>query len=138
MRVLLIHCKKYNVKIIRIATRPHNIKPEKILERIQDCNNCICALITIEKNDDGEKTTKELSQEIIKMSKEVGIKNIVLLPFAHLSNNLADSKECIEIIDLLQERLRQDVIVLRSHFGSDKELLLNICGHPGNVRYREF
>jgi len=72
------------------------------------------------------------------MSKEVGHKNIILLPFAHLSNRLADSGKSLKILVNLESLLKKDFNVIRSHFGSHKSLLLDIYGHPGNVRYREF
>jgi threonyl-tRNA synthetase len=72
------------------------------------------------------------------MSQEVKHKNIVILPFAHLSNNLANSEDGIKAIDFIEEKLKQDYHVIRAHFGSHKSLLLDIYGHPGNARYREF
>jgi len=76
--------------------------------------------------------------EVAKMSQEVGHKNIVILPFAHLSNNLAKVKEGIKAITLIEEKLKENYNVIRAHFGSHKSLLLDIYGHPGNARYREF
>ena len=38
----------------------------------------------------------------------------------------------------IEENLKKEFNVMRAHFGSHKELLLDIYGHPGNARYREF
>ena len=138
MKALLFHCKEYGVKIERLANRPENIVPEKVEEKEQTSENCIVALITIEKGDKIKQTCFRLTKEISKMSKEVGHNKIVILPFAHLSNNLASSKDGIKAINLIEEELKKEFNVVRAHFGSHKSLLLDIYGHPGNARYREF
>lgn len=138
MRALLFHCKQYGVKVGRMANRPEGITPEEVNESEQSCTNCVVALITVEKNDDTIKVSSGLSREISRMCNEVGRKDVAILPFAHLSNNLAKAEDGIEVISLIEEDLKKDFNVLRAHFGSHKELLLNIHGHPGNARYREF
>jgi threonyl-tRNA synthetase len=138
MRALLFHCKNYGVKIGKLADRPKDITPEEISQNEQHCKDCIVALVTVEKDDDIKRTSSGLSAEIAKMCQEVGQKNIVILPFAHLSNNLAKAKDGIKIISLIEENLKEEFNVMRAHFGSHKELLLDIYGHPGNARYREF
>ena len=138
MRALLFHCKNYGVKIDRMSDRPEDIAPEEVSENEQSCKDCIVALVTVEKNDDAQKTSSGLSEEVAKMCLEVGHKNVVILPFAHLSNNLAKSSDGIKIISMIVDNLKVDFDIIRAHFGSHKELLLDIYGHPGNARYREF
>ncbi len=138
MRALLFHCKKYKTKINKLSNRPKGIKPEEIKEKEQKRKDCIVSLITIEKEDILKKADFEIAKEISKMSKEVGHNNIIILPFAHLSNNLASTKECIEVINSIENKLKKKFNITREHFGSHKSLLIDIYGHVGNVRYREF
>ena len=138
MRALLFHCRNYGVKIDRLANRPKDITPEEVKEKEQSCKDCIVVLTTIEKEDKIEQFCSQLVDEITKMSQEVGCKNIVILPFAHLSNNLAKAKDAIKAITLIEDKLKNNYNVIRAHFGSHKSLLLDIYGHPGNARYREF
>ncbi len=138
MKALLFHCKRYITKISRLSVRPKNLSPEPIRKKGWNCRDCIVVLLTVEKKDSIKKNCDELVREISKMSKEVGHKNIILLPFAHLSNRLADSGKSLKILVNLESLLKKDFNVIRSHFGSHKSLLLDIYGHPGNVRYREF
>lgn len=138
MRSLLFHCKDYGIKITKMANRPKNIINETVCEKEQKCNNCVVALITVEKNDNIKDSIPKLANEIIKMSEEINHKKDVLLPFAHLSNNLADARTSIQALSELEKTLKQKLSIIRAHFGSHKELLLNIYGHPGNARYREF
>ena len=138
MRALLFHCHNYGVKIDGLANRPKDITPEEVKEKEQSCKDCIVVLTTIEKEDKIEQFCSQLVDEITKMSKEVGHKNIVILPFAHLSNNLAKAKDGIKAMTLIEDKLKKNYKVIRAHFGSHKSLLLDIYGHPGNARYREF
>ncbi|MCI0542367.1 threonyl-tRNA synthetase editing domain-containing protein [bacterium] len=136
MRTLLFHCKKYRIAIDKLANRPEDITPEEIREREQSIANSVVAMVTVEIGD-GEEKAEQISAEIEKMCKDVGESSIVILPFAHLSNQLATSGEAIKILDAIVTKLQGKFSVIRSHFGSHKELLIDIYGHPGNVRYRE-
>jgi len=138
MKALLLHCKNYKGKIIELSDRPKNIIPEDVEETEQDCKNCIVVLLTVEEQDRKDSIIGNLFEEIKKMSEEIGINSIVVLPFAHLSSKLADSKTSIYFIDKLEEKLNKVFNVVRAHFGSHKELILHLSGHPGNVRFREF
>jgi threonyl-tRNA synthetase len=140
MKALLFHCKNYSVKVDRLANRPEDITPEEVNEKEQHCKDCVVALITVEKQDDLDRVCPAVVSEIIKMSFEVGHGNVVVLPFAHLSNNLANAKEGLAALKLIEISLKKEktLSVLRAHFGSHKELLLDVFGHPGNARFREF
>ena len=138
MRIIFFHCKNYKIEIGRLSNRPKDISPEKIKNKSQDVKDCIVALINVEKGDNIQEISKEFVLEITKMLKDVKHDNVVLLPFAHLSNNLAETKYAILFIDGAEKELQKDFNVFRGHFGSHKSLLLDIYGHPGNARYREF
>lgn len=138
MRALLFHCKEYETKIGRLATRPAHLVPEKIKERKQRCEDCIVAFITVEKDGNVQAASLALANEIAKMSEQAGYKKIVLVPFVHLSNNIAGTKESFQALNWVEQQLQERFRVMRAHFGSHKSLLLNVYGHPGNVRYREF
>ncbi len=138
MRSLLFHCKNYGTKIKRMANRPKGIIPENVKEKEQKCKDCIVVLVTIEKGDNINKSVSELVREIKIMSREVKRREVVILPFAHLSNNLASVKEGTRALSMLENSLKDELNVVRAHFGSHKELLLHLYGHPGNARYREF
>lgn len=63
---------------------------------------------------------------------------VVILPFAHLSNNLAEPKVGLSIIKEIESTLKNKLEIVAAHFGSNKSFLLEIYGHAGNARYREF
>ena len=138
MKTLMFHTKNYEIKIVRLANKPKGIKPEKVKEKEQKVKDCILSFICVEQEDDLEKFSSELSKEILKFASEVKCLKIVICPFAHLSKNLANYKEGIKFFDFLENKLKNKISIFRSHFGSDKSLILEVYGHAGAVRFREF
>ena len=137
MKILMWHCKKYEAVLTGLSNRPKDIKPETKRMNKEKIGRCILSMITIEKKDKEEKI-KEASNEIKKFAKDTKTPNILLAPFVHLSNNIANSDKSMKIILALEEELKKEFSVLRSHYGYDKSLKLEIFGHKGNVRFREF
>ncbi|HEY4473815.1 MAG TPA: threonyl-tRNA synthetase editing domain-containing protein [Candidatus Paceibacterota bacterium] len=136
MRALLTHSKRYKVTITGLATRPDSIKPEPVTETEQSSEKCVVVFVCIEAKDTPE-LAKQLGREVELMMQDVGDKKVVLVPFAHLSSNLASSELAIEVLNALQNALASHN-PLRSHFGSDKAFSIDFLGHPGNIRFREF
>ena len=137
MKLLMWHCKNFDVKITGISNRPNNIQPEKQRSENEQMKNCIVSMITVETQDDNFVLVNG-KEEIKKFAEDTKSENIVLMPFVHLSNNIADSKKSIRSIDFLEDSLKDDFKILKSHFGYHKELLLHTFGHKTNVRFREF
>lgn len=139
MRTVLFHCKTYRSRVGKLADRPYTIAPEPVTEREQTCLDCLVVFITVEKKDVPEIVSVQLAGEIKKMAHDIGRNSIVVFPFAHLSSSLASSSEGLKTLLMVEECLKKDGFdVHRGHFGSHKELLIDVYGHPGNVRFREF
>ena len=97
------------------------------------------ALVTVEKKDEPILVARGLSEEAAKMCKEVGKEKIVVVPFAHLSSKIAGSEKGLKVFKLVEAKLKaKKLAVKRAHFGSNKSILLDVFGHAGNVRFREF
>lgn len=138
MRSLLLHCKRFETAITGLSTRPDDIIHGKISDERQASDDCILALVTVEIGDTADKA-ESLAAEILKFRDDTHHSNVFLCPFAHLSSNLAKAKDALPIFEAILENLkRRDVLITEGHFGSDKEAFLNLYGHPGNVRFREF
>ena len=137
MKTLLCHCKNYRSEVKKLSTTPHGIVPEPILEKIIESKDTIVVLVTVEEGDNVELFPIKLADEVRKMCRDTGHSSVVLFPFGHLSNKLANTDTTLKVICALQENLK-DLDPRRAHFGSDKKLLLDIFGHKGNVRFREF
>ena len=138
MRSVLLHCKEINANINGLSTRGIEVSPEEIKKDNHNNQDCIVAFITVEENDDIEKFSRKMSKEIEKFCNDTKEQKVVLFPFAHLSNKLAPFKIGIKFFDYLEKDLMDKFETERVHFGSDKELLIRLFGHPGNARYREF
>jgi threonyl-tRNA synthetase len=138
MRSILFHCKDFGSVITGLSTRPDDIVHGDILDKKQSSHDCILAFVTIEKGDGAEKSSS-LAQEIAQFCKDTKHNNVFLCPFAHLSNNLAVAKEAMPVLEEIANQLKLiNINLTQGHFGSDKELLIHLYGHPGNTRYREF
>jgi len=140
MRSLLFHCQKFNASLTGLSTRGVDVVPEEISKSNFDHSECIVAFITVEEGDDIVKITPRIAKEIEKFCADTKEYKIILAPFAHLSNKLASFKIGISFFELLENTLKDKKIyeVDRVHFGSDKDLLIHLFGHPGNARYRQF
>ena len=140
MRSLLFHAEEYGVSFKSFANRPKDIFLEDVKgKEEQRCNDCIVAFITIEKGDNKKRVSEGIAKEIKKMCTEVKRNKAVVVPFAHLSNNLCEPKKSFEILESIENKLKgMKLKTMRAHFGSNKALHLDIYGHTGNARYREF
>jgi len=100
--------------------------------------NAWFVFFTVE-NGDNETKLENFYNEIIKTAKGIGVKNLMISPFVHLSNNIASPEVSRNIYELLMSKFKDtDYKVSSSHFGYHKSLQLDIKGHPGSFRFREF
>lgn len=135
MKILMWHCKEYAAVLTGISDVPKKIIPEPKRFENEQMSSCIVAMITIEL-DDTDKTEKA-KKEIVKFAMDTKSANIVIMPFVHLSNKIADSEKALEAVTSIENELKSEFSVLRSHFGHHKELTLHTFGHKTNVRFRE-
>ena len=138
MKCLFLHAKEYQIKITGLATRPLGIQVEVMKQPIQKIERAIIAFVTVEAEDRIESIEKPLVDDLRLFANQTGESMIVLVPFAHLSNQLASSEKALAIFEKLHASLKQEFKVERTHFGSDKELMLHVFGHPGNIRFRQY
>lgn len=138
MRSLLLHTTNFEVAVIEPSTWPIGIKPETKQSATEKMTECLVCFFTVESGDT-EKQLQAFKAEIEKTANEVGTKNLVISPFVHLSNNIAQPAEAKVFYEkLVAEFSDTDYHTITSHFGYHKSLLLDIKGHPGSFRYREF
>ncbi|MFH1225625.1 MAG: threonyl-tRNA synthetase editing domain-containing protein [Candidatus Diapherotrites archaeon] len=137
MKVLMWHCKEFEAALVGESDMPETVIPEKKRMETEKMGNCIVAMVTVEKKDVPSASSKKCVAEIKKFAADTKSANIVVMPFVHLSNKIADSGQALKTVELIEGALAADFNVLRSHFGHHKELLLHTFGHKVNVRYRE-
>lgn len=93
----------------------------------------------VEKMDTTRKL-KKLYKDAVAFAKSVHTTNIMVSPFVHLSKKIAAPKKAKNLYEELSSWFQKDGVykVFTSPFGYHKSLELDIKGHPGAFRYREF
>lgn len=138
MRSLLLHCNSFECEITTASTRPLDIKPEPEKLPVRSLQNCLSVLFCVEKGDN-EVQVNRLYQEIMNNAAQMGIQKIMLVPFVHLSKNIADSNDARKYYFLLLQTLKDTPLQVEySHFGYHKTTRMDIKGHKLAYRYREF
>lgn len=136
-----MHCKYISFEDKRKSNRPENIIPIK--RGLQELSNTISAFICVEKWDKIENVENYVDI-IVQYAKLIKNNYIFIVPFAHLSNNLANSENSIEILDLITQKLKaKEFIIYESSFGYHKKfeyelIKSSVYPHPGSVAYRQF
>jgi threonyl-tRNA synthetase len=142
VKLLLWHCSRLAYTDVSRSTRPHGIKEignERQLESLSR-GRSVLVFVTVEATD-GQSVVPSASLEITRYWEMVGgLDPIVVMPFAHLSHNLAKPYQANELIDELVESIAsEDKSVTKGSFGTHKEI--EICfatfGHDVSVAFRE-
>lgn len=134
MRILLLHCDYIRFKALKKAFKDAEELPDKEEKEMKEC---LVVLTAVEKGD-GEEQISQLLESVNKTAKEVGAKNVVLYPYAHLSSNLASPKTALETLLEAEKKLSKSFKVIRAPFGHYKQFELKVKGHPLSELSREF
>lgn len=138
MRALILHTNQFSSTIVEKSTRPLGIVPEPIGESNRTLQQCVVIFFCVEKNDTLE-FVRSLYEDVVEAAKDFGVHNILISPFAHLSKNIADAKLATKLYEAFVSTFdNKKYTVQTSQFGYHKSLLLDIKGHPGAFRYREY
>ncbi len=138
MRSLILHADKFATKVIEKSKWPKGINPEKKKSNSEEMKKCLVVFFCVEEGDE-KKQVDAIYNEILKTAKEIKTKNLMISPFVHLSNKIATPEVAKQLYEQLMKKFTDsDFVVKSSHFGYHKSLLLDIKGHPGSFRYREF
>ncbi|MFO8018732.1 MAG: threonyl-tRNA synthetase editing domain-containing protein [Promethearchaeia archaeon] len=131
MRFLSFHCDFFEYITTKKSRSP-------LIEKLTEDNksgrleNVLVLFISVEKKDESDqKYLKKAFEEIRKISKQLAVKNIVVLSFAHLFANLSSPKFALKALKKLERELKMhDYQVLRPPFGWFNELEMKAKGHP--------
>lgn len=122
MKILFIHADyiEYEVKEKAIENAEEaEIKKDKMEE-------ALVAFISVEKDDESCFNAVE---EIKRVAEMVKTNNIMLYPYAHLSNELAPPDKAVRILKEIEENLKE-YNVKRAPFGWYKSFKISCKGHP--------
>ena len=131
MRFLSFHVNNFSYKITKKGR-------SKILEEITEENkenqvdNAIVLFIATEKEDESNSDIYEnVIREILKIVNQLKVKNIVLIPFAHLFGQLSSLDFAFESLKNIEKLLKdKGFSVIRMPFGWFSEFDMKAKGHP--------
>ncbi|MHA1713716.1 MAG: threonine--tRNA ligase, partial [Candidatus Ranarchaeia archaeon] len=137
MKILLIHSEGFSYEVLEKA---RGVKPEKIDQKFFDLKEKVLVVFTsIEETDqtNPEETLSRAVEEISVLADDLKEKNIVLYPWAHLSDHLASPKFAQDILQQLTSALRSSGYnVHKAAFGWYKAFRLNCLGHNRAENFR--
>lgn len=129
MKILNLHCDYIKFKALKKALKDiDEIAPNQ--NKDGDIKECLVSLIAIESNDNDNESVELFIEDIKKVALLVKTENIVLYPYAHLSNNLQTPIKSIKILDKISKLLEESYNVIRAPFGYYKMFELKVKGHP--------
>ncbi len=131
MRTLLIHARSfsYNVKTRAIP------EAEEIneCERTFKASNVLVVFTSIESGDceNPNQVVRDAVNDILNQVRRVKADNVVIYPYAHLTQRLASPECALMILRSIEAELnRHGINVRRAPFGWYKEFALSCYGHP--------
>jgi len=135
MRIISLHCDYIRFKPLKKAIK----EPEEISDKEEkEVKEPLVVLMAVEKGDN-DGSVNELVDSVSKTAKEVGAKNIVLYPYAHLSSNLSSPSVALEILKKVHKMVeKKGFNVVHAPFGYYKEFELKCKGHPLSELSKEF
>lgn len=136
MKTLNLHCDYINFKGLKPALKTiEEICPGQVLDG--EAKDCLVIMIAVEKGDNATESVEKLVSNVKDIAGQVGAKNVVLYPYAHLSSNLGKIDVAIEIMKKAHEELSKEIEVVSAPFGYYKSFELKVKGHPLSELSRE-
>ncbi len=137
MKFLSLHVDYIKFKPLKKALKKIEELGEKD-KKEQKSKEALAILTAVEKSDSNiDEIVKEFVKNVEDIAGQVKTKNIVLYPYAHLSNNLASSEIASEVLEKADKALKKKFKVIRAPFGYYKEFELKVKGHPLSELSRE-
>ena len=138
MKILALHVDYIKFKPLKKALKSIEelSEDEKKEKKVSEA---LVILTAVEKGDAVNSSVMELVKNVKDIAGQVKAKNIVLYPYAHLSNNLSNPETAVEILEKAEKELNKDknFKVTKAPFGYYKEFELKVKGHPLSELSRE-
>lgn len=134
------HCTRLSSRDVRKSSRPEGIAEVVDAPVAQTFSEVLAAFVCIERLD-SESTVPSAVHEISLVGDLVICRDVVIVPFAHLSSDLMkDSPRARNLLALIAEGLESEgMTAALTSFGYHKEFELDYHakGHPGAVAFRD-
>ncbi|MCK5345657.1 MAG: hypothetical protein KAR20_19740, partial [Candidatus Heimdallarchaeota archaeon] len=132
MKILMIHSDGFRYEVLEKA---RGVKAEPIQETdkvFEISEKTLIAFMSVEEDDQKKPSeiTQQAFQEINSLMTDLKENNVVLYPWAHLSDKLASPKVAQEVLHAVFKNLQESGYnVHRAAFGWYKSFQLNCLGH---------
>jgi len=137
MKLLLLHVDYIRFKPLKKALKSIGELSEKE-KKGDEIKEALVVLTAVEKSDsDVGKVVDELVKNVKDVAKQVGAKNVVLYPYAHLSKNLGSHEIAVKILNEAGKKLEKDFNISKAPCGYYKEFEMKVKGHPLSELSRE-
>lgn len=134
MKILQLHADFIEYKPVKKEIK----EAEKVEKKKYRFEN-ILVLFTCVERDDNKDVVKDVIREIKEFTERLKINKILIYPFAHLSDKLAEAKSALEILKEMKKSAKKlKAKVYSAPFGWTKELNIKIKAHPLAEQLRQF
>jgi threonyl-tRNA synthetase len=135
MKVLLLDVESIGYELVKPEASIYEDSDEKSV-KVEDA---IVMMLSVEKDDD-ESTADKAFADVRKVMAQLKRTNLVVYPYAHLSNDLADPKSAMQIIDKIYRDAQSDKTIQarKAPFGWNKKWNIQMKGHPLAEQMRNF
>ena len=141
MRGLIFKTTTFYSQDLEKSNWPPAIKGKQDFDpKRKDFQNIICIWICIEKGDTNEYTDSLVERVSLLNEQFYNLSEVVVMPFGHLSHNLANPDLAKKLIGELANKLEGAGFkkVSKMSFGTHKLYGFDIAGHLGGTSYFEF
>ncbi len=111
------------------AVKPEAEIYEEPEQKKVSVDEVLLVMVSVEEGDT-EETADQAVRDIEKFLKQLGRKNVMIYPYAHLSNSLARPKEAMGILDHMYKSISKDYKAYKAPFGWTKKPTFSVKGHP--------
>jgi len=130
MRVLYLHAKEFMYKPSKVVK---GVPKDSTSTEERYFRDVLVLLVTIEEGD--WKNRDNISNMLIEDLKihinRISVKNVIIYPYAHLSDNLEEPNKAYRLLRYLENKMKDiGLQVHRAPFGWYKEFSIHIYGHP--------
>lgn len=129
MRILLIHSDNIEYK----AQKKTPVAEEDIIkeDEMQEALTAFCAVEKADEDDIASVSSKTAAN-ILETAKQLGVSNIMIYPYAHLSSDLSSPAAAVEALRKIEDECRKngEITVKRAPFGWYKAFTISCKGHP--------
>ena len=126
MRALQLHVDSIEYEPVAVEGRVFE-EVEKRRYRVEEA----VVLFTSVEREDTPEVASEMLRQVAEFMGRLGVKRLLIYPYAHLSPDLARPEKALELLRRMETEARSmGIEVYRAPFGWNKRFTLSVKGHP--------